>query len=134
MITLFNETKSFDYMNDFINAVMKAKVALLRNGIISAANLSNFTELLPKDRYNVLNVLEGQDILIYIQSNIQDIREVSKDILFAFIRFLSTNKYILTQVLKDDQFTLNHLFSNTTFPGLMYSVESFPGARFAIRF
>ena len=134
MITLFNETKSFDYMNDFINAVMKAKVALLRNGIISAESLSKFTELLPKDRYNVLNVLEGQDILIYIQSNIQDIREVSKDILFAFIRFLSTNKYILTQVLKDDQFTLNHLFSNTTFPGLMYSVEAFPGARYAIRF
>jgi hypothetical protein len=134
MITLFNETKSFDYMNSLIGSVMKAKVTLLRNGFLSASGLKQFIDMIPKDKYNILNISEGQDTLIYLQSNHQDANLISRDILSAFITFLSLNSATIQQVLKDDQFTLSNLLENTTFPGFMYSIECFPGSQFVIRF
>ena len=136
MIILLNENKSYDYMKNFITCAMQAKIGLLRHGVLtSACLLENFINLLPKDRYELVSTITGQDTIFYIHSkdNTLSLRSVEEDILQAFTTFLMKYNDLIYNLLSNNAFIRDNIVFKSRFPSLMYSLESFPNSMFAIR-
>jgi len=136
MIILLNETKSCDYMKNFINCAMQAKIGLMRNGLLTPqCLLENFISLLPADRYELVSTITGQDTIFYIRSKdgILPVLSTEQDVLNAFTQFLLKYKDFIYNLFSSDTNMRDHIVFSNRFPSLMYSLESFPNAIFAIR-
>lgn len=133
---MFNETKAFDYMKNFISYAMQAKIGLMRSGILTPTCLTtNFINLLPSDRYEQVSTIAGQDTIFYIRSKDSNLSlaTIEQDILNAFTMFLSKYRDLIYNMFSSDAIMRDRIVFTNRFPSLMYSIESFPNSMFAIR-
>ena len=136
MITLFNENKSYDYLKNFITCAMQAKIGLLRSGVLSSnCLLENFVSLLPKEKYELVSTISGQDTIFYIRSKdtTLSLKSIEEDILYTFSTFLTKYKEFIYNLFSNNAFVRDNIIFTSRFPSLMYSLESFPNSMFAIR-